>query len=708
MGKLVAIRTPDGDAQLDAEAGQMIIARPDGGIILRPTFGLGAQVLQDPDEDEDFDENLAEYLTPAELADIASDLLIAIDDDWASASNRRKDIETAIKVLGINVEEPRSGSADSAVEGQSNVRSPLLLEAVLNFQANASAELLPAAGPVKMRYDGEDGADEDVLTTVENLEKDFNHFLTTTASEYYPDTTRMLFDNVGLAGAGFKKVFHCPIRKRPASESVAAENLIVNAGATDLKNADRITERWTLSQNRMKQLQIKGYYRDIKLGMPTAPADSVEAAKLRQQGISHTKSLPINYQHRNYSCHCYLDHPVLQPKDAEEGLPVPFRVTIEIDSRQILEIRRDWKQDDENYERRQTYVKWPFVEAMGFYGIGLMHILGNTTNGMTGTWRVLLDAGMFSNFPGWLYAKDRIKGQDRTTFRVGVGQGVGINTGGQPITDVAMPLPYKEPSATLIQLANMVSEAAQRLGNTPDLQVGEGSQQAPVGTTIALLEQAQKMMASVHKGLHAAQAEEFQLLKELFREDPESFWKRNKKPSAKWTPEMFMAALDNADIVPAADPNTPSHMHRVMRVVAMIQLATAFPQLFGTAGTMEAAKTALRVLGWDPDPYLQPDPPQPPQPPPVPADPVGMAAVQAKAKSDAEKNQTDLKKTQMQIASTEKVKGAELQQKAQADAQAAGLERAKLMKDHISEMAQLRHQAQMGAMKGLGIGTRVI
>jgi hypothetical protein len=708
MGKLVAIRTPEGDAQLDAEAGQMIIARPDGGIILRPA-GLGAPVLQDPDEDEDFDENLADYLTPAELGAIATDLLLAIDDDWSSASNRRKDIETAIKVLGINVEEPRSGTADSAVEGQSTVRSPLLLEAVLNFQANASAELLPAAGPVKMRYDGQDGANQDVLTTVENLEKDFNHYLTTTASEYYPDTTRMLFDNVGLAGSGFKKVFHCPIRKRPVSESVAAENLIVNAGATDLKNADRITERWTLSQNRMKQLQIKGFYRDVKLGMPTAPGEGVETAKLSQQGISQTKSLPINYQHRNYSCHCYLDHEVLQPKDAEDGLPVPFRVTIEIDSRQILEIRRDWKKDDENYERRQTYVKWPFVEAMGFYGIGLMHILGNTTNGMTGTWRVLLDAGMFSNFPGWLYAKDRIKGQDRTTFRVGVGQGVGINTGGQPITDVAMPLPYKEPSATLIQLANMVSEAAQRLGNTPDLQVGEGNQQAPVGTTIALLEQAQKMMASVHKGLHAAQAEEFQLLKELFREDPESFWKRNKKPSATWTPEMFEAALANADIVPAADPNTPSHMHRVMRCVAMIQLATAFPQLFGQAGTMEAAKTALRVLGWDPEPYLQPDPPQAaPQPPPPPPDPVGMAAVQAKAKADAEKNQTDLKKTQMQITSTEKIKGAELTQKAQADQQAAGLERAKLLKEHISEMTQLRHDAQMNAMKGLGLGTRVI
>src|SRR5580765_7167518 len=200
MGKLVAIRTPEGDAQLDAEAGQMIIARPDGGIILRPA-GLGAPVLQDPDEDEDFDENLADYLTPAELGAIATDLLLAIDDDWSSASNRRKDIETAIKVLGINVEEPRSGTADSAVEGQSTVRSPLLLEAVLNFQANASAELLPAAGPVKMRYDGQDGANQDVLTTVENLEKDFNHYLTTTASEYYPDTTRMLFDNVGLAGS---------------------------------------------------------------------------------------------------------------------------------------------------------------------------------------------------------------------------------------------------------------------------------------------------------------------------------------------------------------------------------------------------------------------------------------------------------------------------------------------------------------------------
>lgn len=715
MGKLVVVDSPEGQQAIDTD--KVIVPDGQGGVIIRAATALEDDDKPDRAGADEHDANLALYMEETQLNALCEDLVLAIEADRDEANGRRADILKAITILGIKVEEPQSATA---VEGQHTVRSPLLLEAVLNFQANAGAELLPTAGPCKIRNDDVDGASSETLFDANALENDFNYFLTVTASEYYPDTMRMLFDHVGLAGAGFKKVYHCPLRRRPSSESVASENLIVNSGATDLKNADRITERKTLSQTRMKFLQHAKFYRDVPLTTPTAKTDELDSAKKLTQGLAPGPTLPASFEHRAYECYCYRDLEGFEHKDSsgkKTGLPLPYRVSIEIDSRKVLEVRRDWERkaepvegaqpeevddlDEEDEEeltpqRRQTFVKYPFIEALGFYGIGLMHILGNTSTAMTAAWRILLDAGMFSCFPGGVFSKDMIRGQEKMSLRVGPGQFEGINTGGRPVTDAFSPMPYKEPSVGLIELSKLVSEAARRVGNIPEVAVGEGRQDAPVGTTIALLEQATKMMAAVHKGLCGAQAEELQLLKQRFREDPGAFWRHNNKPATKWTKERLIKALNNADLVPAADPNTPSHMHRVMRAIGLVQLYTAFPEMFGAQGAMEVASTVLDVLGWNAEAFLHPDAPSTDQPA-VPTDPNAMAAIEQKAKSDAEKNQTDLKKTQMQ----ETTKRAGIQSKEKQ-------EKIKALAGHLKEMAQIRAKAHEAGMKALGLGTRVI
>lgn len=695
MGKIVRIETDEGIAEIDADARTHRIQTPEGGLIIRAFNGVNPREV-DPDREDDHNENLAEMLEEGALGNIAAELIPAIESDWTTSADRRADIQKALKLLAIRVEESKS----AAVDGQSVIRSPLLLEAVLGFQSNAVGELLPASGPVKMRYDGDAGEDEETLQLTEDLERDFNHYLTTIASEYYPDTTRMLFDDVGLAGSGFKKVYPCPLRKRPVSESVASEDLIVNAGATDLANAQRITQRVKVSQAVMKRLMWSGHYRNIVLATPNETATPLELDKARVTGLGAVPQMPATHRYTLYECYCDWDLPGFEHKDEKgelTGLPLPYRITVDTISQKVLEIRRDWKADDETFKRRKTFCKWPFVEALGFYCLGLMHILSNTTEAMTSAWRVLIDAGMFSNFPGLLYAKDSNKAQESNVIRVGPGEAKGIQTGGRPISDVVMPLPYKGPDQAFIALANLITEAAQRVGMTAQLQVGEGKQDAPVGTTIALLEQATKMMAAVHKGLHAAQSEEFQMLKELFREDPDAFWRHMKKPSRSWSAEQFQKALDDNDIVPAADPNTPSHMHRLMRVIGLVQMATTFPELIEER---EVAKLAIEVLGFNSVTLLKPPPEEmgpPPPPPPLPVDPVGMVAVEAKKAGDLLRAQTDMAKIQ----STEKIAGAQLRQKAQADQQ-------KLWADHIKERAKLASQARMTAMKQLGIGTRVI
>ena len=552
-------------------------------------------------------DNLVEQIDDMELGRISEDLLRGIRDDLTSRNDWIEDRATGLKLLGLKIEIPSmSGTADGApVEGMSRVRHPLLLEAVLRFQANARSELLPTDGPVKIRNDDNDPSlEEDRLADA--LERDLNHYLTSTATEYYPDTDRMLL-MLGFGGTAFKKVYYCPLRNRPVSETVDADDLIVNNGATDLKNAKRVTHRTYLKPSTVKRLQILGVYRDTDLSTPNEiNYDSLQREEKATEGVTVGISNPDDRDREIYECYCELNVKGFEHrwKGKDTGLEIPYRVTIDLSSRKILSIVRNYDEDtSELPEARSNFVKYTFMPGFGFYDIGLLHILGNTTNAVTAAWRELLDAGMYANFPGFLFA-DAGARQNTNIFRVPPGGGALVKTNGMPIQQAIMPLPYKEPSQALMALVQNIAETGMRIGGVSEMQVGEGRADAPVGTTLAMIEQAQKILNSVHKRMHSAQAQEFQLLAECFRENPGSFWQRNKKPALPWDEQRFLQALDNCELVPQADPNTASHTQRLMKVMALKQLQQAQPGLYDPIAIDTAA---LQAMGWNnPDQFFAP------------------------------------------------------------------------------------------------------
>jgi len=487
----------------------------------------------------------------------------------------------------------------------SKVRHPLLLEAVLRFQANARSELLPTDGPVKIKEDNNNATlQSDQLAN--DLENDLNHYLTATAKEYYPDTDRMLL-MLGFGGTAFKKVYFCPLRGRPVSESVDADDLIVNNSATDLSNAKRITHRINMRGSTVKRMQILGVYKDVELSTPKMlDLDAAQREKKAQQGISTEQVNPDDRDREIYECYCELNIKGFEHKHKrrETGLEIPYRVTIDVSSKEILSIVRNYNEDTKDLpEPRQNFVKYTFVPGMGFYDLGLLHILGNTTNALTAAWREMLDAGMYANFPGFLYADTGAR-QNTNIFRVPPGGGALVKTGGMPINQAVMSLPYKDVGGGLMSLVENINQTGMRVGGTAEQAVGEGKQDAPVGTTIALIDQATKVLNSVHKRMHAAQAEEFELLVECFRENPDSFWQKNRKPARQWDEETFLRALDQADLVPQADPNTASQTQRLMKVVALKQIQAQNPSLYDPIAIDTAA---LQAVGWsNPEQFMIP------------------------------------------------------------------------------------------------------
>lgn len=553
-------------------------------------------------------DNLVDDIDDMELSRIADDLMRGVRDDMESRKDWVEDRALGVKLLGLKIEIPGlGGSADGApVEGMSRVRHPLLLEAVLRFQANARSELLPADGPVKVTVNNSSvGKNDDKLADV--LEDDLNHYLTSVASEYYPDTDRMLL-MLGFGGTAFKKIYYCPLRNRPVSETVDADDLIVNNAATDLRNAKRITHRSYMRPSTVKRLQILGVYKDEDLDAPMmAQLDSLQREKKSTEGISTEASNPDDRDREIFECYCELDIKGFHHKwkGKETGLEIPYRVTIDASSKKILSIVRNYAEDSENLpESRTNFVKFTFVPGFGFYDIGLLHILGNTTNAITAAWRELLDAGMYSNFPGFLMADTGAR-QNTNIFRVPPGGGALVKTNGMPIQQAIMPLPYQPPSQALMALVSDMAQTGMRVGGTSEAQVGEGRADAPVGTTLAMIDQATKVMNAVHKRLHAAQAEEFRLLCECFREHPESFWQRNRKSAYAWDEQSFLQALEDYDLSPQADPNTASHTQRIMKVMALKQLQAANPNLYDPVAIDEAA---LQAIGWNnPQQFMRPD-----------------------------------------------------------------------------------------------------
>ena len=661
--------------EYDDKGNLIKVEHEDGSI----TISLDGSPLANaaPRADLGWFDNLVEDINDSELNRISTELLRGIADDIESRKEWLEDRANGIKLMGLKVEVPGlGGSAEGApVEGMSRVRHPLLMEAVLRFQANARSELLPTDGPVKIRND-DNNADLGEDQLAQALETDLNHYLTVTASEYYPDTDRMLL-MLGFGGTAFKKVYMCPLRNRPASETVDAADLIVNNSATDLRNARRITHRVMMKPSTVKRLQILGVYRDTELSTPKPQdLDSVQREKNAQQGIQPDIMNPEDRDREIYECYCELNISGFEHKwkGKETGLEIPYRVTIDVSSQKILSITRNYDEDTEELpEPREVFVKYSFVPGFGFYDLGLLNILGNTTNAITAAWREMLDAGMFANFPGFLMADSGAR-QNTNIFRVPPGGGALIKTGGLPIGQAVMPLPYKEPGASMMTLVTNMAETGMRVGGTSELPVGEGRQDAPVGTTIALIEQAQKILNAVHKRMHAAQSQEFQLLARCFRENPGSFWQRNRTPAYEWDEATFLKALDNYELVPQADPNTASHTQRVMKVMALKQLQAAQPGLYDPIAIDTAA---LHAIGWsNPQQFMLP---VHAQGKPTPE----MMEMQAKAQNDSMRAQATMIDAQSRA------------QKTQADI-AQGGQKLQLDAAKVSQDAQI-NAAKIGA-----------
>lgn len=590
--EVVSVQAVNDNVEVDSKSGAVITIEDDGSVLVDT-----APDRQNKPKESKFHDNLAELLSESELGGVSMRVLEGVSQDEMSRTEWITTRAEGMRILGLKLEGPRTSlDTTAALEGMSNVRHPMLLEALLNFWANASGEMLPAAGPVKIDDKLTETGESNKLA--EKLEEDLNYYLTTVATEYYPDTSRMLLQ-VGFGGLTVKKVYNCPLRQRPVSESIDALDLIVSNAATDLRNSGRYTHVIKMRPSVLRRMQLAGAYRDVAIVTPSGVVpNAVDQEIANIQGVTLVNQQTEDREHTIYETYCELDIPGFEDKDAKgkpTGLALPYRVVIDKDSTQVLEIRRNWAEDDESKTAKVAFVVFVFIPGFGFYGIGLLNILGNTTNAMTAAWRETLDAGMFANFPGFLYSK--LMGRQNTNeFRVPPGGGMPIDHQGDDIGKAVMPLPYKDVSAAFVGFQDKITEQGQRLGGIANAQVAEGRQDAPVGTTLAMLEQATKVEKSVHKELWRAQAQELMLLKQCFRENPGSFLKAIKQRGVTdWDEESFILALNDSSLVPQADPNTPSHMHRLMKAQGLVQLDKAYPGVLDPAAVVERV---INTLGY--------------------------------------------------------------------------------------------------------------
>lgn len=635
-GRLPAALDVDlsGDADPIEPSERTKVETPDGGVVVY--IGPPRKKAK---RDTEFDDNLAEVIPEPTLGQMADDLLELIEQDNTS---RREWLETrarGIELMGLKIEAMRSAGPDGSapLEGQSQVRATLLAEAVVRFGANAFAELCPTDGPAKVAENPSRTSPE-LDELADALENDLNHYLLNVDKPYVPDTDAMLL-RVGLDGCVFKKVYHDPILKRPVARAVYGEDLIVRNNATSIYDAGRITHRTFMRKSMIRRMQLVGAYRDTALGDPGYPEKS--AAEMSVEEISgvrkHESFDRDDRDYEIYECYCEYDIPGFEheTKGKADGLAIPYKVVIHKELRQILDVRRNWVDGDELCLPKTWFVQYCFIRGFGFYGIGLSHLLGNLTNGITAAWREFLDAGMFANFPGLLFAKGAGR-QNNNIFRLAPGQGQEVETGGLPIGQVVMGVPYKPPDAISVQFVGQLNQEGKGLGGTAEVMVGEGRQDAPVGTTLALIEQAIKPLLATHKRLCGSQADELQLLVERFREDPEAWVRvsRMQKPvqtpgaaepsGLTWDEMLFLQAINENRIITRADPNTASHLQRMLRNAALYQMAKDDP---GSFNVLRIRQVCIRGIGFaDPDQFLNQNPQPPPPDPKAIADQMSAQA----------------------------------------------------------------------------------
>jgi hypothetical protein len=465
------------------------------------------------------------------------------------------------------------------------VYHPLLSEALVKFQAETIMETFPAQGPVKTKIIGKETPEK--RDAAERVRDDMNYELTEVMTEYRPEHERMLW-GLGLAGNAFKKVYFDPSLGRQVSIFVPAEDVVVPYGASNLESSPRVTHVMRKTKNELRRLMVAGFYRDIDLPEPENSLDDVEKSIAEKMGFRAT----TDDRYKLLEMQVYLDLPGFEDKD-EDGekteIGLPYIVTIEKTSQQILAIRRNWRPEDETYQKRNHFVHYPYIPGFGFYAFGLIHLIGAFAKSGTSIIRQLVDAGTLSNLPGGLKTKGmRVKGDD-TPIAPGEFRDVDVAAG--TIRDNILPLPYKEPSQVLLGLMNQIVEEGRRFAAAADLKIADMSANSPVGTTLAILERTLKVMSAVQARIHYAMKQELKLLKDIIRDyTPDEY---DYQP-VEGTPRAKKSDYDQVDVIPVSDPNSATMAQKVVQYQAVMQMAAQNPQIYDM---VELNRQMLEVLG---------------------------------------------------------------------------------------------------------------
>ena len=519
-----------------------------------------------------FDVNLAEEMPEADLQEIADDILDMIRIDKNSRKDWERTYKEGLELLGLKMEE-----RTEPWEGASGVYHPILSESVVKFQSETIIETFPPAGPVKTKIIGKVTREKEEAAA--RVREDMNYELTEKMVEYRSEHERLLW-SLPIAGSAFKKVYFDPVLGRPMAMFIPAEDIIVPYGASDLISAPRIAHRMRKTPNQLRKLQVSGFYRDIELSEPTREINELQEKKDEESGMTYSE----DDRYLIYEVHIDYDLPGFEDPN---GIALPYVITL-ASTGEVLSVRRNYLEDDPAKEKRLHFTHYNYIPGFGFYGFGLIHLVGGFAKSATSILRQLVDAGTLSNLPGGFKSKDlRVKGDDTP---IAPGEWRDVDVTGVTIKDSIVPLPYKEPSRTLYELLGTIVTEGRKFASVADLKVGDMSNQAPVGTTLAILERALKVMSAVQARVHAAMKCEFKLIAALVRD---------------YTPSVYLyevdgpqrakqADYDTTEIIPVSDPNASTMAQRVVQYQAALQLAQSAPQLYDLG---ELHRQMLEVLG---------------------------------------------------------------------------------------------------------------
>ena len=574
------------------EEPETITEEEDGSVVIDFEKRVEEEIMAEPDA------NLAELLDERVLMDISSELIDYYEDDKSGRDDWEDSYRNGLDLLGVKYQE-----REEPFRGSSGVTHPVIAEAVTQFQAQAYKELLPSSGPVRTQVIG--AASPEVESQSRRVQEFMNYQITHVMEEYDPEMDRLLF-YLPLAGSAFKKIYFDDLLDRAVSRFVPADDLIVPYNATDLASASRVTHVTRMGMNSIRKFQAGGFYRDVEL----RPYESDDELKDKERELMGIQKTMDDQDCTLLEVHTDLDLPGFEhrsPIDNEEtGIKLPYIITIDEGSTKVLSIRRNWQEGDELYRKLQYFAHFKFLPGLGFYGFGLLHMIGGLGLSATSILRQLIDAGTLANLPAGFKARGiRIRDADEP---LSPGEFRDIDVPGGALRESIIPLPYKEPSQTLMSLLGFVVDAGRRFAAIADLQVGDGNQQAAVGTTVALLERGSKVMSAIHKRLHYAQKQEFKMLAKIFAESLPPVY-----PYSVWGAESVIKQMDfddRIDVIPVSDPNIFSMSQRLALAQTQLQLAQTNPQMHNL---YEAYRRIYEAIGVQNIEAILPAP-QPPQP----------------------------------------------------------------------------------------------